>query len=164
MLKALILCAGLGSRLGLRRTPKCMVKVNGKPILEHIIDHLNSFGITEIMVNLHINPQKVMDYFGTKLVYSFEPEPLGFEKSIVGLQRWLGDRFFVINGDTITNVNLYAMMRFYPSCRYIGETGRFAGTEIVHFNTTPKNYYQEDAYYFDCGTPAKLRKARRFFK
>ena len=163
-MKAIILCAGKATRLGLKKTPKCMAKINGKPILEHIVDHLNNYGITEIIVNLHIKPNKVMDYFGTRLLYSFEPEPLGVEKTILSLHLWLGDRFFVINGDTITNVNLYQMMRFYPSCRYIGNTGRFAGTEIVHFNSTPKDYVEEDAYYFDCGTSAKLAKARRFFK
>lgn len=164
MIKALLLCAGKGTRLGLKKTPKCMVKVSGKPILEHIVDHLNNYGVTEIIVNLHINPKKVMDYFGTRLLYSFEPKPLGCEKSILGLHKWLGDRFIVANGDTITNVNLYEMMRFYPSCRFIGSQGRFAGTEIVHFNSTPKDYYQEDAFYFDCNTPAKLSRARKYFK
>src|SRR3990167_4053656 len=145
-MRCLILAAGKGTRLGYKTKPKCMAMVNGKPILEHIVDHLNNYGVTEIIVNLHSNPKKVMDYFGTKLLYFFEPEPLGAEKTILTLHRWLGERFIVMNGDTLTNVNLYEMMRFYPSCRYIGEAERFAGTEIISFNTTPKDYYQEDAY------------------
>ena len=164
-MRCLILSAGLGTRLGslTKNTPKPMVKIAGKPCLEHIVDHLNSYGITEIIVNTHYLPEKIYKHFGTRLLYSYEPELLGEEKTILSLKDWLGDRFIVCNGDTLTDVNLYKMMRFYPSCRYM-DGDVYAGTEIIHFNTTPKKYYQEDAFWIDIGDPSRLKKARKYFK
>jgi len=60
-MKALILCAGKGTRLGLKRKPKCMVTVNRKPILEHLVNHLNKQGITDIAINIHQNFMPVLD-------------------------------------------------------------------------------------------------------
>ena len=75
-MKAIILAAGMGTRLQplTYSTPKCLVKVNGKPILENALEHLNGNGIkTAILVTGHLG-DKVREYLGTrfkdtKLIY-----------------------------------------------------------------------------------------------
>ena len=71
-MKGLILSAGLGTRLGplTKDTPKPMIKVAGYPVLEHLVFHLHRYGITKIIVNLHYKPEKIMDYFGERLLLS----------------------------------------------------------------------------------------------
>jgi NDP-sugar pyrophosphorylase family protein len=84
-MKAVVLAAGKGERLkGVVDTaPKPMVKVDGKPILEHNIAWLKSFGITDICINIHYLPDVVTNYFGdgskwgVKIIYSYEPKLLG---------------------------------------------------------------------------------------
>ena len=163
-MKALILAAGKGTRLGLRKTPKCMVKVNGKPILEHLVNHLNKAGITEIIVNVHENYEKIFKYFGTRLLYLYEPVLLGEDGTEKILSKWLGDEYIVMNGDTLTNVDINRMQRFHQGGVYFQYNERYCGTKLIRSGWVPITWDGDGAYYFDCGTKAKLAKARRFFK
>jgi NDP-sugar pyrophosphorylase family protein len=163
-MKALILCAGKGTRLGLKKTPKCMVKVNGKPILEHLVNHLNKAGITEIIVNVHKDYEKIFEYFGTRLLYLFEPTLLGEDGTEKILSKWLGDEYIVMNGDTLTDIYIKDLIRYPRTTFFYIE--RYGGTKFVRKNVKlPPIFWDGDgAYYFDCNTPAKLARARRFFK
>ena len=64
--KALLLAAGRGTRLGeaTRETPKPMLRVRGKPVLERHVEQLAAAGIEEIWINLHHQGQVIRDYFG----------------------------------------------------------------------------------------------------
>lgn len=170
-MKALILCAGYGTRLRpiTNSLPKCLVNVAGKPVLQYLVEYLNSYGIVEIFANLHFRPLKIMRRFGTRLVYSFEPELLGAEKTVEGLRKWLGDNFVVMNGDTLTNMNLYRMSELHFRARVSvtaykeGEVN--AGTWIYsNFgNKLTASYQEPDAFWFDVGTPEGLKKANDYF-
>jgi NDP-sugar pyrophosphorylase family protein len=166
-MKALILCAGKGSRLGYKTKPKCMAMVNGKPILEHLVNHLNKYGITEIIVNVHQDYDKIFKYFGTRLLYLYEPTLLGESATEQLLQNWLGMRYIVMNGDTLTNVNLKKMMDSPNSIAFVKGI-KYAGTKCYWGRVLRRTWQEpwdgDGAYYFDCGTKAKLAKARKFFK
>ena len=66
-MKAVLLAAGLGSRLSpiTDTIPKCMVSINGKPLLGYWLDTLVTLGITEILINLHYLPQLVRNFVAT---------------------------------------------------------------------------------------------------
>lgn len=162
-MRALILCAGLGTRLGLRKTPKCMVKVNGKPVLEHLVNHLNKHGITEIIVNVHKNYDKIFRYFGTRLLYLYEPILLGEVGTERMLQNWLGDEYIVMNGDTLTDIDIRGLMWHKKNRARFMRFGRYAGTTYVNKKYQLKADIECNYYYFDIGTPAKLAHARRFY-
>ncbi|MFQ5585178.1 MAG: NDP-sugar synthase, partial [Calditrichia bacterium] len=114
-MQAVILAAGKGTRLGniTYQIPKPMIKIMGKPILEHNILLCKKFGITKIFINLHHLSGKILDYFGdgsrwgVELIYKYEPELLGTAGAVKNFQEELnGQLFFVIYGDNYSDLNL----------------------------------------------------------
>ena len=83
--QAVILCGGLGTRLGniTKVVPKPMVDVKGKPFLEHIIIQLKKNGIKEILLLVGYKSQIIKNYFkdgkklGVNIIYTNEKKPLG---------------------------------------------------------------------------------------
>jgi len=130
--KAILLAAGKGERLRsiLKTIPKPMVKVYGKPILEHNIEWLKSYGITDLYINLHFLPEKIRNYFnngrkwGVKINYSYEPELLGTAGAVKKIARELWGwesknfssdmgTFLVVYGDNLLKYNLKEIIDFH---------------------------------------------------
>lgn len=67
-MKAMILAAGLGTRLRplTDNLPKALVEINGRTLLEITLEHLQSFGIREVIVNVHHHAEKIIEYLKTK--------------------------------------------------------------------------------------------------
>lgn len=120
-MKAMILCAGEGIRLGemTKKMPKVLLPVNGKPAVGHILDWLKKYGVFDVVINLHYLGVKIKDYlgngseFGADIVYSFEEKLLGTAGGVKNVGVSLGNTFVVVNGDTLTNLNLLAMLDFH---------------------------------------------------
>lgn len=117
-MKALILAAGRGQRMMplTASMPKPMLKVMDKPLIEHHIERLKTAGITEIVINLAWQGNKIKEYFadgqalGVQIHYSQEPEQ-GLETAggIIRALPLLGDDFIVINGDVFTDYDVSAL-------------------------------------------------------
>ncbi|MBI2439772.1 MAG: NTP transferase domain-containing protein [Lentisphaerae bacterium] len=120
--KAVILAAGFGTRmlpLSLD-TPKPLMPLWGKPIVEHIIALLASWGVEEVLINLHYQPEAICDYVRgrsariPRITLSFEPDLLGTGGA---LQRaaWFLDTapFWVINADIAAEVNPQPFIRAF---------------------------------------------------
>ena len=78
-MKAFLLAAGIGSRLGsiTKDTPKALVKVAGRPILDYIIENLITAGVDSIVINLHYLPEQIKSHladsdFNCKFIFSEE--------------------------------------------------------------------------------------------
>jgi NDP-sugar pyrophosphorylase family protein len=67
-MKAMILAAGFGTRLRplTDNLPKALVEINGRTLLEITLEHLQSFGIREVIVNVHHHAEKIIEYLKTK--------------------------------------------------------------------------------------------------
>ncbi len=120
-MKAIILSAGLGSRTKplTNLYPKVMLKIGGKPILEHQIILCRKHGIKEIAINLHYKPKVITDYFhdganwGVKISYSHEKKLLGTAGALKKLTNyWNGQTFLMLYGDNFTNVDLSKIIKF----------------------------------------------------
>lgn len=121
-MKAMILAAGRGHRMMplTQNMPKPMLKVAEKPLIEHHINNLKAAGITDIVINLAWQGDKIKDYFndgsqfGVNILYSQEVEG-GLETAggIIQALPLLGDSFIVVNGDVYTDYDVSALMQLH---------------------------------------------------
>ena len=122
-MKALILCAGEGTRLMplTKDCPKPMVRINNKPILEYNIKLCKKYGIKDIAINTFYLPKKIKEYFGdglkfgVRLKYSHESELLGTSGALNNFIDFFDESFVVICGDNITDINLKKMIDYHKS-------------------------------------------------
>jgi NDP-sugar pyrophosphorylase family protein len=117
--KALVLAAGQGTRLRplTDDCPKPMLPVNGRPLLEYIIEWLYSHSINEIAINLNYRPDVITDHFGdgsafgVDITYSYENSPLGTAGAVRKLIDFFADGpCVVVYGDMLTDLNLTALL------------------------------------------------------
>jgi len=136
MTYAMILCAGFGTRLShlTKNSPKPMLKLGDKPILEHTIEHLKKHEIKDIVINLHYLADHITSYFGdgssfgVHITYSYEENPLGTSGAVKKVQDILSkaDNFLILYGDVVTNQNYTDLISHHKS-----KTDAI-GTIIVH--------------------------------
>jgi mannose-1-phosphate guanylyltransferase len=122
-MRAMVLCAGYGTRLGelTRVTPKPMLVIEGRPLLEYILRHLAEHGYNQIAINLHYKPETIQEYFGdgsrfgVELVYSYEEALLGTAGGVKRMASFLchGEAFLVHYGDILTNQDFTSMLNFH---------------------------------------------------
>ncbi len=117
-MKAAILAAGEGSRLRplTNNLPKVMVKIDGKPLLEHSINLAHRYGVREVIVSVNYKKESIIKYFkdgaefGVSIFYSKENPPLGTAGGVKKDAKKLTEPFFVLYGDNLTNCNLKALL------------------------------------------------------
>ncbi|HEY6384668.1 MAG TPA: nucleotidyltransferase family protein [Candidatus Acidoferrum sp.] len=128
-MKAMILAAGLGTRLRpLTDTrPKALVEINGCTLLEITLTRLRAYGVTEAIINVHHFTDMVVQYlksknnFGMRLEISREDDQLldtggGLKKASWFFQEdpaHLEEPFLLHNVDVISTIDLAAMLRFH---------------------------------------------------
>lgn len=140
-MKAIIMAGGEGSRLRPLTCdcPKPMLHLMGKPLMEYALQLLQKYGITEIGATLGYLPDAIMDYFGdgedfgAHLHYYIEKIPLGTAGSVKQAQDFLNERFIVLSGDGITDINLSAALRFHE------QKGALA-TLVLQKSARPQEY------------------------
>lgn len=123
-MKALLFAAGLGTRLKTytQDKPKALVNLAGKPLLQHAIEHLKSFGINEITINVFHFAEQIIEFinqqnsFGIKINISDEREQLldtggGLKKAEVFLNGT--EPILIYNVDVISNLNLIDVMNYH---------------------------------------------------
>ncbi len=121
-MKAFLLAAGLGSRLRpiTDRMPKCMVPIDGQPLLDIWLDSLAHAGIDEVLINLHHMPNAVRHHVQMRtdpplLRTVYEPELLGSAGTLAANREWVEgeDMFLVCNGDNLTNFDLQSLIQIH---------------------------------------------------
>ncbi len=120
-MKAVIMAGGQGSRLRpvTEGTPKPLVPVLGRPIMEYIVEAVRDAGIHDILVTLHYRPGYIQDYFGdgsdwgVRLEYATEEHPLGTAGSVKNGAYFLDEPFLVISGDALMDYSLAELAEFH---------------------------------------------------
>jgi NDP-sugar pyrophosphorylase family protein len=126
-MKAMILAAGLGTRLRplTDHRPKALVEVGGRTLLEIALSRLRAFGVREVIVNVHHLADMVVDYlkanenFGLRIEVSREDELLldtggGLKKAAWFFLEDEGDEPFVLhNVDVISTIDVARMAQFH---------------------------------------------------
>jgi NDP-sugar pyrophosphorylase family protein len=114
-MEMIILAGGQGKRLRplTNDIPKCMVPVNGQPMLQYHLNWLKHYEIKKIVVACGYKWEKIKEHYGPTLVYSVEDEPLGTGGAIkMALDQIEGDQFFVLNSDDLNNTNLHELWKY----------------------------------------------------
>lgn len=113
MRQAIILCGGLGTRLGdnTKNIPKPLLDVGGKPFIDYLIRELSRYSITEILLFAgYLGEQFVSQYHqkkinGTTIQVCLEPRQLGTGGGLMLHKALLDDEIFILNGDTWTGID-----------------------------------------------------------
>lgn len=126
-MQALILVGGEATRLRplTCHTPKSMVPVLNIPFLEHVIRYLGKHAVRDIILAQGHLPKPMDDYFqdgsqfNSKLTYALEAKPMNTAGAVKNAEQFLRDRFFVLNGDIFTDLDLTAMLKFHQEKKAI---------------------------------------------
>ena len=120
-MKAVIMAGGEGTRLRplTSNAPKPLLPLVNRPMMEHIVDLLKRHGIDDIVVTVAFMANAIRDYFGdgsefgVKISYATEETPLGTAGSVRNAMEHLTERFVVISGDVLTDIDLGAIIDFH---------------------------------------------------
>ena len=201
MIKAVILAGGKGTRLWplTKDIPKPLIKINGLSVLEYCIELLKTNRILpqHIIVSLlHQADKFITGIKEPNIIYDIQNKDYGTAGAVLHTFKYLNHPFtLVINGDTITNLNILMMLsKHLDDLR--NQVTIFSQNDAVHnggvylFNTkilglipsgvcyslhkefVPKLeennlvqiYNPPSTYYFDVGSPVKLKKAKEYFE
>ncbi len=131
-MKAFILAAGLGTRMGpLTDTlPKCLLPIRGVPLLQVWLENCKTAGITEVLVNAHAHPEQVKDFAaGSKTEIKIhvveEKQLLGSAGTLAQNRDFVAEEsaFFVLYGDVLTNANLRSVLDVHQSKQQLATLG-----------------------------------------
>jgi len=143
--RAMILAAGLGTRMRpiTNKTPKPLIKVNNRPLIDHALDRLQDGGVRQVVVNLHYFGEQVERHLslreGPEITFSWEKEELletggGIKKALTLLG---ADPFWVVNSDSIwLNGPTNMMTRM---CQ-VWDDGRMDGLLLLHSTVDAYGY------------------------
>lgn len=128
-MKTVIMAGGRGTRISSVASdiPKPMIKIEGKPVLEHEIECLRKQGFTDIIITVSHLGNIIMDYFGdgsgnspvTKspfgvhIEYFNEKEPLGNAGALFQIKDKLTDNFLLLNADSIFDIDFIKLCDFH---------------------------------------------------
>lgn len=122
-MKAVVLVGGQGTRLRplTYTTPKQLLPVGRKPILERVVEHLSSHGVDEVILSLGYQPDAFRRCYpggrcgSVRLRYAVEDHPLDTAGAILFASRQAGvdDTFVVVNGDVLTSLDVGALLAFH---------------------------------------------------
>ncbi len=121
--KVVLMVGGLGSRLRplTEETPKPMLKVGNKPILQTIVEKFAEYGFVNIVMCVNYKSHIIQEYFGdgnafgVKIEYILEEERMGTAGALSLLNSVPDAPFFVMNGDLLTNINFEHLLDYHTS-------------------------------------------------
>lgn len=130
-MKAVFMAGGRGTRISSVASdiPKPMIKIEGKPILEHEIERLRDQGYRDIIITVSYLGDIIVDYFGdgsgispatgepfgVKIKYYFEEQPLGNAGALLKLREELDDDFLLLNADVLFDVDIDRMVEAHQN-------------------------------------------------
>ncbi|MBI4016564.1 MAG: nucleotidyltransferase family protein [Candidatus Aenigmarchaeota archaeon] len=123
--QAVILCGGKGTRLRpvTYEMPKSLITVQGKSLIEHLLDLFKKHDIRNILLSVGYKKEKIIQYFGSgekfgvhiSYIEETEDNPLGTAGPLKKAKHLIDDTFIVTNGDELKDINLKDMCELHDS-------------------------------------------------
>ena len=118
-MKAVIIAGGLGTRLRplTNNTPKPMLPIGEKPILEHLVNWTKKGGIKSVILCVSYLRESIEDYFGdgekfgVKIEYAISKKQLATAGQLKTAEKFIDDDFVCMYGDSIFNFSLRSMIK-----------------------------------------------------
>ena len=124
-MKAVVLVGGFGTRLRplTLSTPKQMLPVVNRLMIERVVEHLGRHGVDTAILALGYRPDAFVDAYpsgrcaGVDLHYAVEPQPMDTAGAIrfAALDEGVDERFIVVNGDVLTDLDVSALVAFHDA-------------------------------------------------
>jgi mannose-1-phosphate guanylyltransferase len=133
-MKAFLLAAGIGSRLRpiTDTTPKCMLPIGGRPMLDIWLDTFAQAGVDDVLVNLHHLPEVVREHLAARtgppnVQMFYEPELLGSAGTLIANRHWVAgeDLFLACNADNLTDFDLQTLIKAHREHGGVATLGVF---------------------------------------
>jgi dTDP-glucose pyrophosphorylase len=129
--RVVLMVGGLGTRLYplTENTPKPMLKVGNKPILQTIVEKFAEYGFINIIMCVNYKSHIIQDYFedgsrfGVRIEYIFEEQRMGTAGALSLLPHVPNEPFFVMNGDLLTNVNFEHLLDYHTTQNALATMG-----------------------------------------
>ncbi|MBU5537491.1 MAG: NDP-sugar synthase [Candidatus Aenigmatarchaeota archaeon] len=145
-MEAIILTGGSGKRLLplTKDIPKCMLKVNGKPLLDYHVKWLKQYGVEKIVLACRYKWENIKRHYGDMFIYSVEKEPLGTGGAVKHALKYIeNENFFLVNADDITDVDLNKLKKMGSNTivlsRFHSNFGivETKGNKVINFKQKP---------------------------
>jgi len=115
------MAGGEGTRLRplTSNQPKPMLPMANRPMMEHVVRLLREHGLDDVVVTVAFMPNAIRNYFGdgsefgVRMTYVTEETPLGTAGSVRNARQYLDERFLVISGDVLTDIDLSAVVDYH---------------------------------------------------
>jgi mannose-1-phosphate guanylyltransferase/phosphomannomutase len=146
-MKAVIMAGGEGTRLRplTSNMPKPMMHLANRPMMEHIVQLLQRHGFDDIVVTVAFMANNIRSYFGdgsefgVRMVYATEETPLGTAGSVRNAMDELDERFLVISGDVLTDIDLSKIVAFHEERGALATIGLTAVENPLEFGIVITN-------------------------
>jgi mannose-1-phosphate guanylyltransferase/phosphomannomutase len=146
-MKAVIMAGGEGTRLRplTSNQPKPMIHLANRPMMEHIVQLLQRHGFDDIVVTVAFMANNIRSYFGdgsefgVRMVYATEETPLGTAGSVRNAMDELDERFLVISGDVLTDIDLSELVAFHEAKGALATIGLTAVENPLEFGIVITN-------------------------
>ena len=158
-----IMAGGLGSRMGelTHNTPKPMLPLGKRPMLERIIDSYKSFGFNKFIISVNYKSDVIKEYFGSgdsfgvEINYLEERQKLGTAGALGLIRQDLCDPFFVSYGDVLASIDFHDLLMFHEESSSVATMCIKRNTyqipygvvdvdndgNILHFKEKPESHY-----------------------
>jgi D,D-heptose 1,7-bisphosphate phosphatase len=165
--QAIVLCGGLGTRLGqlTKKTPKPLLPIGERPFLDILLREVGRQGFDRILLLAGFEGKQISDYvqttkiarqFGLTIEVMIEPRPLGTGGALRFAREALDESFLLLNGDTWFDIDLLALHQCAAeqpevlaalALRRVADSSRFGVVELKNGNVTRFRdaYLGEDA-------------------
>jgi len=159
MTSAIILCGGQGKRLRplTDNIPKCLLPINGKPLLEFQVDLLRKHGVDTIILACGYMSDMLKEKYGDQFIYSVEDKPLGTGGALKKALEFVKDEeFFLVYCDEITDIDLDKLKALGSNTIVVSTFNcRFGiveldGEKVKHFKQKPilDNIWASIGFYY----------------
>ncbi len=126
--KAIILCGGMGTKMRpfTYEMPKAMLPIHGRPLLEHTIELLKRYQITQIILSVGDLGDKIRDHFGSgekfgvRTTYLRQPGAVGTGGALAMAEGMLqNETFLLMHGDILADIDLDDLISFHQESDYV---------------------------------------------